>query len=185
MFNVAREEGISLNNEEIMAIWLHDIIYVPGDRHNKFRSAIFATDYINSQPQFSRRDKRVNANIVSDIILDTVAHVPRAKSGSMMVSKQVIDLDLWILSETEKVYKAYVSLVSEEFIPLLGVDDFIQKRAEWIDSMQWRDSIYVSKHTPLYVERRARRNLRLEQEAMNDPEKYRTEFLGMERKANE
>jgi len=82
------------------------------------------------------------------------------------------------LSEFSKgVYEAYVSLIADEFVPTYGIDAFVQGRAEWIDTMLSRDSIYVSKNTPLHMERNARRNLRREYEAMNDPEKYRTEYI--------
>ena len=178
MFNTATKEGILLNSNEVLAIWLHDIVYniEVCDASNEALSAEYAVKYINDNLPLFRR-LGVSAEIVETIIMDTRDHNV-SYSLPHITSRNVIDLDLRILSEFSKgVYEAYVSLIADEFVPTYGIDAFVQGRAEWIDTMLSRDSIYVSKNTPLHMERNARRNLRREYEAMNDPEKYRTEYI--------
>ena len=66
----------------------------------------------------------------------------------------IIDLDLWILSENEIEYCNYVSGISKEYIPHCSdFNEFISGRQKFIEKMLSRNSIYVSEHASLKMEK--------------------------------
>ena len=173
MFRYADEMGMDLDPVEIMAIWLHDFFYDIGANDNEERSAEFAEKYVtDNKKHFINWGAHLNPRIVRDAILGTKDGVSRHTYDYIRLGDNIIDLDYCILSSLPGRYNEYVSAVAKEWIPHCGFMQFLQGRAEWIDDMTARHSIFVGKHATLYMERRARENLMDEYDRMNNPKLY-------------
>ena len=101
MFCYADSNGMVLSEEQIAAIYFHDIYYDiknVGRSSNEEKSAEYA--YKHMQTYFQYSDDR--ATLVKNIILDTETHIPTCK-GDM--STPVIDLDLWFLYDFKEYKK--------------------------------------------------------------------------------
>lgn len=122
-------KGLSLSDEQVIAIWFHDAIYVPGSPTNEADSARLAIEQISGWDA-----DRVH--IVERIILDTRNHVPSTEE-----SKRVIDLDLSILGESPERYQSYVESIRKEF-GHVSEEDWIAGRGAWIEGMIGRDRIF-------------------------------------------
>ena len=177
MFEIARENKIPLDNNEIMAIWFHDIVYNIPKKELASNEELSADFFMECHDSGMFDDVRINPLLVSSIIRDTEKEIPTS-CGDQMWSRNVIDLDLWDLCNETK-YRKNAKLVHDEFVPVYGFDKFLQGRAEWIDDMLARDSIYVGEYPTVVMERMARCNLRKDDERMNDPEEWK-KYYGVE-----
>jgi predicted metal-dependent HD superfamily phosphohydrolase len=153
MFLYASFGEMMLSEEQVVAIYLHDIYYDINSNDmqtNEEKSAIFA--YEHMKEYFGYDDKR--ASIVKNIILDTKDHLP-VHGGDW--SSPVIDLDLWALFDIKE-YKKNAWLIRQEYL-CYSWDEFLKGRKKWLKSMVIRDKIY---HSP-YV-----RNTRMNELAFNN-----------------
>jgi predicted metal-dependent HD superfamily phosphohydrolase len=147
MFEIANEHNIPLTHEQVIAIWLHDIIYdIPaGEESNEELSAQF----VEMQPDMS------GSSYVAQIIRDTEKELPTIDE-----SRIVIDLDLWDLSDKER-FTENNDLIRQEYSHLTDLQWWTGRTA-WLRSFLDRDQIFVSKYVSASMERDARENLAYE-----------------------
>jgi predicted metal-dependent HD superfamily phosphohydrolase len=89
-----------------LALWLHDVVYVPGASDNEGRSAAWAVDLCRSAalpPEFGRR--------VSDLILATRHDVPATTPDAQLM----VDVDLSILGREPAVFDGYEAAIRLEY----------------------------------------------------------------------
>lgn len=133
MFTLASERGIELSDEQVLAIWLHDIVYrVPADpkESNEAASANLATKLLDESGYSLSR-----IGDVCGIIMDTEKELP-----TVFDSAVVIDLDLAGLSLN---YWRNRTLIRQEFA-CYSDEEFRVGRRKWLTGMLGRKSIYVS-----------------------------------------
>ena len=135
MFWIAKEQEILLSEDQIIAIWFHDVVYnVPRlELSNEILSAQEALRYLSG---ILHDDFFIN-NVVT-IIKDTEKELP-----SINESEIVIDLDLFDLADDQR-YKSNGILIRKEYA-CFNDEEFKRGRIAWINSMLERKSIYVSK----------------------------------------
>lgn len=137
MFEDSRLLGMTLTPEQVWAIWLHDLIYVPGADDNEEKSADEAL-YLMRRYCTESELETLDIEGVHQIILDTRRHEPTVDA-----SKEVIDLDLYGLSKDWETYARAAWLVSLEFSHL-SREEGVKQRLEWIETMVARDRIYFT-----------------------------------------
>ncbi len=149
MFEIAKENNITLSNEQQLAIWFHDIEYnINKDgKSNEEKSALFVKSLNDILC-----DNNMNMNIIQTIIRDTEKEIPTIEE-----SKVVIDLDLWDLGTYR--YWENGELIKKEFLTVMSEEDYISGRIKWIESFLKRDSIFVSDYTTKEHEEKAKENL--------------------------
>lgn len=147
MFEIANENNIPLEHEQVIAIWLHDIIYnIPAkEESNEELSAQFA----EAQPDMS------GSSYVAQMIRDTEKELPTIDE-----SRIVIDLDLWDIADKERFAENNV-LIRQEYGHLTELQWWTGRTA-WLRSFLDRDQIFVSKYVSPQMKRDARENLAYE-----------------------
>lgn len=147
MFGRAGMCGIELTQEQVVAIFFHDIVYsVPvGACSNEETSAQMAIQYCNQYDI-------PNIDTIATIIRDTETHIP-----SIEESEVVIDLDLWGLSDNT--YWTNGVLIHEEMLIGMSELEYMHGKRKWLKSMLDRDKIYVSDIGDPLMEVCARGNL--------------------------
>jgi len=150
-------KGVALNlsDEQVMAIWFHDAIYVPGSKTNEADSATLAVERLSALGWNAAR-----VRVVERIVLDTCGHVP-----SIEESKKVIDLDLSTLGGSWESYQRNGRNIREEFANVSEAD-WNAGRGAWLDSMLKRKRIFWTPWgEPL--EKEARSNLLRDRESLS------------------
>ncbi len=147
MFYIAKRNKIELTNEQTLAIFFHDVIYVPGRSDNEVKSAEYFYDWC----YYNHNVDGIDGEIVGRIILDTKTELP-----SIEQSKIVIDLDLYDLGTL--LYATNSELIRKEFLTVYNEQQYISGRKNWIEGFLERDSIYVS-DLGIPLEQVARQNL--------------------------
>ena len=133
MFTLARDRGIELSDQQVLAIWLHDIVYrVPADPNesNEMASVRLARGWLSEICY-----PTILAVKVALIIKDTEQELPTGGESAV-----VIDLDLAGLSLN---YWRNRTLIRQEFA-CYSDEEFRVGRCKWLMSMLGRKSIYVS-----------------------------------------
>lgn len=166
MFNIAQKYNINLDNEHIMAIWFHDIVYDAQSsvNDNKNNSIKVFKQLWN---EFYNTDKRIEMFFLQECIqenkinflIDITKH--EIDNCFETYGSIISDLDLWILSSNEHEYIKYLSNIRKEHSHL-NDEEWKQKRCSWINMMLERSSIYQSEYATLSMERIARKNLKRE-----------------------
>ena len=159
MFVFASFNDMMLAEEQIAAIYFHDIYYDIKSNDvatNEEKSAWYA--YEHMKKYFDYDDKR--ANIVKNIILDTADHFP-TNGGDW--STPIIDLDLWALYDIKE-YKKNAWKIRQEYL-CYSWKAFLSGRKKWLETMVIRDKIYHSPYASnSMMNELANRNLKLELE---------------------
>ncbi|MCB9895152.1 MAG: hypothetical protein H6839_11930 [Planctomycetes bacterium] len=136
---------LSLSDEQVMAIWYHDAIYVPGSKTNEADSAQLAVEQLTAIGWDADRVK-----VVEQVVLDTCGHVP-----SIEESKKVLDLDLSTLGGTWESYERNGRNIREEFANV-GEKDWNAGRGAWLEGMISRERLFwTAWGEPLETEARA------------------------------
>lgn len=130
MVNMAHDMGIELTSTQLMAIWFHDIVYIPGSPHNEQMSTLLMeTLFKQNLGLIDIAFPRVDLDVVSQIILDTKTHIP-----SNTESRIVLDLDMAILAAPPAEYKKYVENIRVEFIRYSD-EDFNKGRSQFLTEL--------------------------------------------------
>jgi len=151
-------EHFDLTNEQVLAIWYHDAIYVSGATDNEARSAeLFENDYFDNEEECYLLSNRVEieGNTVKQIILDTKTHVPSIKE-----SEAVIDLDLMGLGSRFEEYWQNARDVRFEFQGF-GDVEWKEGRAKFLQKMLDREQIFYTEFGKR-LESDARKNMSYE-----------------------
>ena len=149
MFDIAKQQGFKLNELQRLAILYHDSIYVTSrktDISNEIMSIKLAHSHL------IKIIPKPALKLVCRMILDTKDHVP-----GIELSKEIIDLDLWILSEPEIIYEAYRKNIREEYSHL-NDEEWKIARKDWLKKMFHRRTLYYTKNIEA-VQALAERNL--------------------------
>ncbi|MCA8913809.1 MAG: hypothetical protein KDB90_00255 [Planctomycetes bacterium] len=136
---------LALSDEQVMAIWFHDAVYVPGSKTNEADSAVLAVERLTAAGWSPARVK-----VVEQIVLDTCGHVP-----SIEASAKVLDLDLSTLGGSWESYERNGRNIREEFANI-SEDDWNAGRGAWLEGMISRERLFWTPWgEPLEAEARA------------------------------
>lgn len=136
---------LGLGEEQVMAIWFHDVIYQPGSATNEEESAELAASHLADAGWQGKR-----TDVVKQIILDTKNHLP-----TLDESRLVIDLDLETLAGSWTDYQAVSGRVRAEFSHV-NDEDWTKGRGAWLSLMLAKERLFwTAWGQPLEVEARA------------------------------
>jgi len=121
-----------------IAIWFHDVIYIPGYTENEIASANFCKIFTSSMKLSKWYD-------IDGLIIDTDHKFIPLTLG---LSNIICDLDLRELAD-EKRYFEIANLVRKEFSHL-SIEEWRKGRKEFLKSFLAKDRIY---HTKMYYDR--------------------------------
>jgi predicted metal-dependent HD superfamily phosphohydrolase len=142
---LCKGEALALSDEQVMAVWFHDAVYVPGSKTNEADSAKLAVEKLTAAGWDSAR-----VEVVEQIVLDTCGHLPSIKE-----SEKVLDLDLSTLGGSWESYERNGRNIREEFA---GVSDkdWNEGRGAWLEGMISRERLFWTPWgEPLETEARA------------------------------
>jgi predicted metal-dependent HD superfamily phosphohydrolase len=138
-----------LSDEQIMAIWYHDYVYVAGSKTNELDSAQVFMQHYKEYPT-------LNLTLVATIILDTKDHFP-----TIPESEQVIDLDLIGLSDVLlRGYWQNAINVRKEYSAFTD-EEWREGRMKFLQKMLDRKQIYYTDFVKSF-ESQARDNMKSE-----------------------
>lgn len=157
MLETIKQHKIDVTDEQLIAIWYHDVVYDPTSSYNESHSAsAAAVDMVCSNRKLSEVD------IVRQIILDTENHRPTIEQ-----SKLVIDLDLMGLADHVNSYFETGKLIRQEYSHLTD-ELWVAGRKRFIEKFLSRDHIFQTPWGIEHFERGAFSNLTRELELIND-----------------
>jgi len=121
----------TLTDEQILAIWYHDYVYVAGSKTNELESSgKFFEHYGHSTT--------IALDLVQRIILDTKEHI-----STVHESKRVIDLDLMGLCDIFRKYWYNAELIRKEFAAFSD-EEWKEGRRKFLCKMLDRDQIFYT-----------------------------------------
>jgi predicted metal-dependent HD superfamily phosphohydrolase len=123
MFDMAKLAKLRLSEAQVLAIWYHDAVYIPGDGENVHNSAELAKKHLKGQLAEETLNK------VEQIILDTNEH-----KATIEESRAVVDLDLSILGANPESYKVYMQLIRKEY-STVPYKKYAVGRSEFLNDM--------------------------------------------------
>lgn len=130
MTGLASRMGFALTNEQLLAVWFHDIVYVPGSPHNEVVSAgLMRTIVAQNDAAFRAAFDGVDLGLAETIILDTRKHAATHEQ-----SRLVLDLDMAIMGSSPERYADYVQGIRYEF-SAFSQDAFFDGRAKFLKSI--------------------------------------------------
>lgn len=146
-----------------LAIWFHDVIYVPGAADNEAQSAHFARTTL---PQLALAAAQIQA--VAALILATrlASVVDRAAGAVAHPDAPIIqDADLAILGQAPPVYDRYAAAIRQEFahVPDAG---YRNGRAQILTHFLEQPRIYHTEQFFVKRESQARQNIQRELESL-------------------
>jgi len=133
-----------------LALWFHDAVYKPLSSKNESQSAEWAQSFLRSIGAADRGGDRV----VQYILATKHQAEPPAGDGAL-----VVDIDLSILGRHPETYGRYEQAIREEYKWVPG-PVYRRKRAEILESLLSRATIYCTSPFRDRYEERARDNLR-------------------------
>lgn len=134
-----------------LAIFFHDIVYVPGDKRNEALSA----DLLRSLTHISNTNQEDRAAVA---ILATKSHETIADDA---VARLVIDLDLSILGSSDGEYMRFLAGVRREYAHVSD-DAWRLGRSDFLTKMLQRKVIFQNPWAIKAFEDNARENMKLE-----------------------
>lgn len=157
MLREAANRKLKLTDEQVWAIWLHDLVYEPGADDNEERSAELAVEWLRNTPWFC------GLPLIERIILDTKDHVPHHERSAL-----VIDLDLLGFADKWLEYRATTDSIRREF-KHLNDQEWLEGRIAFLGKMKMRDPFFLTEPfgaLHIYAIRNIRRELLLLQEEL-------------------
>jgi predicted metal-dependent HD superfamily phosphohydrolase len=159
MFQVAEKHKVIVDEPLRHLIYMHDIVYDPTRKDNEELSGTVAcefytkvcNDYNETSPfeDVSHDEEPFHyypfiINMTKDHVVDFKGCITQGTLWDWLwVAKNLIDLDLAILSEAPEVYRDYVNNVRKEYWHLTD-EQFLKGRIDWLCSMLGRDNIYYT-----------------------------------------
>lgn len=138
MFNTIRDYKLQVTEEQVVAIWYHDVIYNPQSFVNEKMSALVMRNH------FKNLESDESVSIIETIIHDTEKHIPTHPQ-----SRLVIDLDLMGLADRFDQYMDTGKLIRMEYAHSSN-EQWKQGRRAFIEKFLNRDHIF---HTGWGIER--------------------------------
>jgi predicted metal-dependent HD superfamily phosphohydrolase len=147
-----------------LALVFHDAVYVAGDSTNEDRSAEMAIDALRNHSSLSESERAE----VGRFIRATKHHSIASNENSADL-RVVLDIDMSILGETPRAYRAYSEGVRREYCPAAtSIRVFNAGRAAFLSSVLEQPTIF---QTPMAIarwERQARENIEQELRALKE-----------------
>ena len=134
------------------ALWLHDVVYVPGKADNEADSAAVSSEFL------AALGAPHNATIRADELILATRHTGEPLSGDAAL---VADVDMAILAAEPAVYARYAAGIRAEYA-FAGEDQYRNGRAAFLRSLLARPVIYVTPDMRGVFEAPARDNVRRE-----------------------
>jgi predicted metal-dependent HD superfamily phosphohydrolase len=156
MTELAKMCNVTLSDTQLLDIFFHDVVYIPGATDNEEKSAQFAIKFLTGQPDIDKQ----TISKVSQIILDTKDHKPTIEE-----SKAVIDLDLAGLAMDWDIYIENFNAIQWEYKSLSDVE-FAKGRIKFINEYINRPNIFVGPLGIGDMDKYAKQNLQKEKEIM-------------------
>ncbi|MGH8618059.1 MAG: HD domain-containing protein [Burkholderiales bacterium] len=155
---LARQIPFDRPERALLALLLHDAIYVPGRKDNEELSARFAGDVLGSESRLEAGDIAA----VQRMIRLTADHASDG-SGMSADEKRVVDIDMSVLGGSWQGYLAYCGGVFGEFCPAV-VDEtqFRAGRRAFLERQLARPGIFLLPEFRSTFEVSARANIRRE-----------------------
>lgn len=142
----------------LLALLLHDAVYVPGRNDNEELSARFAGELLTFESRLEPRDIQQ----VERMIRLTADHASDG-SGMSMDEKRVLDIDMSVLGGSWQEYLAYCGGVFGEFCPaVLDETLFRAGRCAFLERQLARPGIFLTLEFRATFEKAARANIRRE-----------------------
>lgn len=172
MFDFAKDHKIELSDTEQLAIWFHDVVYIPlaEYRINELRSLWFMQSMLEGIV-----DQEILEN-AGQIILDTADHLKDDFSSSFKrrsnfppeMSNKVLDLDLAHFSYSRDKYNNSSKDLENEFI-MAGTtkEKFDIGRKSFLQKLLSKKTIYRTDFFLDNFEDKARENIRLDIESLS------------------
>lgn len=148
-----------LSKELELAIWYHDVIFVPGKRNNEFSSAKF---FKVVATQLSMPD-RVNKNIIENLILLTARHLDVLATDNEDVigytGMVMLDADLAGFANTN--YSEYLDINAALRTESAHLSDtkYVTGQIGFLEALLNKPSIYYTDYAKAVWEDRARLNI--------------------------
>ena len=163
MFMDARRFNVDLTEEQVWAIWLHDLVYEPGADDNEERSAEEGLKLLGRYGIYSGPGATRDLGAIERIILDTKDHVARHEQ-----SATVIDLDLLGFADSWNSYLNAASRIRAEFGVRNPYDpNWLKGRIEFLKGMMNRDPFFLTESFS-HLEIKAKANISHELEVLGD-----------------
>jgi predicted metal-dependent HD superfamily phosphohydrolase len=136
-----------------IALWYHDVIYVPGSLYNEKMSGELAELHV--------RLLAPDQNFLGSIIKDMIKGTPNKELRGDW--KYFHDVDFSILGQTEKIYSEYVRSIYKENMTLFGQEQITDYRERFLRKMLLEKKIFKSEYFRDLYEEKARANIKFEQ----------------------
>jgi predicted metal-dependent HD superfamily phosphohydrolase len=157
MIETIKQHKLDVTDEQLIAIWYHDVVYDPHASDNERQSAYVAVSDMSNAGMKSN-----SIDVVEQIILDTQNHLP-----TIGQSRLVIDLDLMGLADPVNSYFETGKLVRKEYVHLLDEQWQIGRR-KFVEKFLGRNHIFQTSWGIEHFERGTFNNLTRELELLND-----------------
>lgn len=144
-----------INLSQYYAILFHDAIYEPGVSGNEAASAESLRLFLKSERQYGIWVAPPVVTRACHIIMDTVAHRPTCANSAVM-----LDLDLMRLAGTYDQFLAYSNMVEEEYSVIVGHEDFMVGRLNFMKSFLARPRLFHTAFGEKNWELPARNNIK-------------------------
>lgn len=145
------KQFLHLEDTEILraALWFHDAVYDPHSKENEENSALLARKILTEQGEDAVVIKGIEWLI---LLTKHHEHVPEPNAQLM------VDCDLSILGQNEFNYATYEADIRREY-DWVPENEFVKKRAAFLEKMLGRPTIYCSEYFIEKYERQARFNI--------------------------
>ena len=155
---LARQYDCAHPQRVMLALLLHDAVYVPGRRDNEELSARFAEELLQSEARIEADDIAA----IARMIRLTAEHGGNGERLSAD-EKLMLDIDMSVLGGPWQEYLAYCGGVFSEFCPtVVGETKFRIGRTAFLKMLLKRDAIFLSPALRSVFEQRARDNIQRE-----------------------
>jgi predicted metal-dependent HD superfamily phosphohydrolase len=153
MFEWAEKHNIKLSKAQQLAIWFHDSIYVVLSKDSERRSADLLKALVGeTNPPHVSSHAQCIITYTRDFMKDTDNTWPEG-------SDLVMDLDLSHFAREEEVFLYTNKLVKEEFVPVVGEEEYEKGRKDFFEQLLSRKNIFRTNLFKEKFEAKARENI--------------------------
>lgn len=141
----------SLRQQAEVAIWMHDVIYVPGANDNEELSAAYWERVAHG---------KATQSTVQSVAL-AIRETTHKKSPSTPLASLVVDLDLSGMGLSSEKFRSDGEDVRRE-LAYLSDTEYVNGQIRFFEALLARDSIYHTEHFYNLYEQSARENIRIQ-----------------------
>jgi predicted metal-dependent HD superfamily phosphohydrolase len=144
-----------------LAIWLHDVIYIPGSKLNERMSgdtALLICERLRHQGAESPKIGRLDRTILGETIKKLIMGKPNPDLRNDW--KYFRDTDYSIMAENPDIYERYVKGVYFEFLPIYSKEDIQHYRARFLTKL--KKKVFLTEYFRDLYEANALHNINIE-----------------------